>query len=385
MAPHVRMADEAICVGGAASADSYLRVDAVMAAIKSTGAEAVHPGYGFLSENQAFADAVEAAGVAFVGPSAFAIQAMGDKIESKRLASSAGVSTIPGVESIIADADEAVKIANEVGYPVMLKASAGGGGKGMRIAYNDAEARSGFELSKAEAASSFGDDRIFVERYVEQPRHVEIQLIADKHGNCVYLPPRDCSIQRRNQKVVEEAPAPHLAPETVRAMGEEAVALAKAVGYSSAGTVEYLVDAQQRHYLQEKNTRQQVEHPVTEVAGVDLVELMLRSAAGETLPLQQADVGPNGWSFECRVYAEDPLRGFLPSVGTLSSYKLPDTAACIEATAAAMAASPALEEAIARRAAPMQRWPTTLPSARAACASTAASSRAARSLSTMTL
>ena len=311
---------------------------------------------------------------------------MGDKIESKRLAASAGVSTIPGVESIIADADEAVKIANEVGYPVMLKASAGGGGKGMRIAYNDAEARSGFELSKAEAASSFGDDRIFVERYVEQPRHVEIQLIADKHGNCVYLPPRDCSIQRRNQKVVEEAPAPHLAPETVRAMGEEAVALAKAVGYSSAGTVEYLVDAQQRHYFLEMNTRLQVEHPVTEeVTGVDLVELMLRSAAGETLPLKQADVGPKGWSFECRVYAEDPLRGFLPSVGTLSTYKPPDAAVCIDATAAAMAASPVLADGyVPTGGADPEPAVSAAPSPTAACASTRASSRAARSPSTMT-
>ena len=257
-APHVGMADEAICVGSAASSDSYLRIDRLIDVLKRTGAEAVHPGYGFLSENAAFCEAVEAAGAAFVGPGVHAIQAMGDKIESKQLAAAAGVSTIPGVLGVLKSADEAVTVANEVGYPVMLKASAGGGGKGMRIAYNDAEAASGFTLSAAEAASSFGDDRIFVERYVEQPRHIEIQLIADTYGNTVYLPPRDCSIQRRNQKVVEEAPAPHLDEATVRAMGEEAVALAKAVNYRSAGTVEYLVDAQQRHYFLEMNTRLQV-------------------------------------------------------------------------------------------------------------------------------
>ena len=305
------------------------------------GAEAVHPGYGFLSENAEFAEAVTAAGAAFVGPGAFAIRAMGDKIESKRLAASAGVSTIPGVESVLKNADEAVQVAKQVGYPVMLKASAGGGGKGMRIAYDDAEAAAGFALSAAEAASSFGDDRIFIERYVEQPRHIEIQLIADGHGNTLYLPPRECSIQRRNQKVVEEAPAPNLDPETYRAMGEEAVALARAVGYQSAGTVEYLVDAQQRHYFLEMNTRLQVEHPVTEeVAGVDLVELMLRVAAGERLPMTQADIAPRGWSFECRVYAEDPLRGFLPSVGTLSTYQPPDTVTCATAAAAALACDP---------------------------------------------
>ena len=327
-APHVAMADEAICVGSAASADSYLRINRLMDVLKKTGAEAVHPGYGFLSENAAFCEAVEGAGAAFVGPTAHAISAMGDKIESKLLADAAGVSTIPGVTSVMETAEEAVAIANKVGYPVMLKASAGGGGKGMRIAYNDAEAASGFALSAAEAASSFGDDRIFVERYVEKPRHVEIQLIADTFGNTVYLPPRDCSIQRRNQKVVEEAPAPHLAEATVRAMGKEAVALAKAVGYRSAGTVEFLVDSQQRHYFLEMNTRLQVEHPVTEmVTGLDLVELMLRVAAGEPLPFTQADVQAKGWAFECRVYAEDPLRNFLPSVGTLSRYSLPSEAA----------------------------------------------------------
>jgi len=338
--PHVRMADEAICVGGAASADSYLHIDRVMEAVRSTGATAVHPGYGFLSENAAFAEAVTAAGAAFVGPPAGAIRAMGDKIESKRLAAAAGVSTIPGVLGVLGSAEEAVRVANEVGYPVMLKASAGGGGKGMRIAYNDAEAAAGFTLSAAEAASSFGDDRIFVERYVEQPRHIEIQLIADGHGSVLYLPPRECSIQRRNQKVVEEAPAPFLAEETVRTMGEEAVSLAKAVGYTSAGTVEYLVDAQQRHYFLEMNTRLQVEHPVTEeVTGVDLVELMIRAAAGERLPLTQADVAARGWSFECRVYAEDPLRGFLPSVGTLSTYTPPQSLPCTSAAAAAATAA----------------------------------------------
>jgi propionyl-CoA carboxylase alpha chain len=331
-APHVAMADEAICIGSAASADSYLRIDRLIDAIKKTGAEAVHPGYGFLSERAAFCEAVEAAGAAFVGPTAHAIRAMGDKIESKMLAQAAGVSTIPGVLAVMKTAEEAVAVANKVGYPVMLKASAGGGGKGMRIAYNDAEAASGFALSAAEAAASFGDDRIFVERYVEKPRHVEIQLIADTFGNTVYLPPRDCSIQRRNQKVVEEAPAPHLSEATVRAMGEEAVALAKAVGYRSAGTVEFLVDAQQRHYFLEMNTRLQVEHPVTEmVTGLDLVEVMLQVAARQPLPFAQADVLARGWSFECRVYAEDPLRGFLPSVGTLARYVPPDEAAVVAA------------------------------------------------------
>ena len=257
-APHVAMADEAVCVGSAASAQSYLRADTILDVLRKTGACAVHPGYGFLSENAEFSEAVEASGAQFVGPGAEAIRAMGDKITSKQIAIDAGVDCIPGVQAVLKDADEAVEVAKSVGYPVMLKASAGGGGKGMRIAYNDAEAASGFALSAAEAASSFGDDRIFVERYVEQPRHVEIQLIADGHGNTVYLPPRDCSIQRRNQKVVEEAPAPHLDESTVRAMGEEAVALAKAVGYRSAGTVEYLVDAQQRHYFLEMNTRLQV-------------------------------------------------------------------------------------------------------------------------------
>jgi len=332
-APHVALADESVCVGPAASSASYLNVGAIMQAIRDTGAAAVHPGYGFLSENAAFAEAVEAEGVAFVGPGPFAIQAMGDKIESKKLASEAGVSTIPGFQGVLQDEDEAAKVAAEVGFPVMIKASAGGGGKGMRIAWNEAEARSGFAVSSREAASSFGDDRIFIERYVQAPRHIEIQLIADSHGNCIYLPERDCSIQRRNQKVVEEAPAVGLSAETFRRMGEEAVALAKAVGYRSAGTVEFLVDASQQHYFLEMNTRLQVEHPVTEmVAGLDLVEQMIRVAAGEKLSLRQEDVSPKGWAIECRVYAEDPLRGFLPSIGTLSRYSPPTPAAVLAAT-----------------------------------------------------
>ena len=324
-AAHVAMADEAVCVGAAASAQSYLRIDAILDAVRRTGAQAVHPGYGFLSENAEFSEAVEAAGAAFVGPNAFAIRAMGDKIESKKLAEGAGVDTIPGFNGILSGEDEAAKVAAEVGYPVMIKASAGGGGKGMRIAWNEAEARQGFALSQREAASSFGDDRIFIERFVQEPRHIEIQLLADTHGNCIYLPERECSIQRRNQKVVEEAPAANLKPETVRAMGKQAVALAKAVGYRSAGTVEYLVDANQQHYFLEMNTRLQVEHPVTEqVTGIDLVEQMIRVAAGETLGYSQADVAtPKGWAFESRVYAEDPLRNFLPSIGTLSRYQPP--------------------------------------------------------------
>ena len=323
-APHVAMADQAVCIGKAASSDSYLRVDRIISVIRATGAQAVHPGYGFLSENAAFSEAVEAEGVAFVGPRGDAIRAMGDKIESKKLAAEAGVDTIPGFLGVLRDADEAVKVAAEVGYPVMVKASAGGGGKGMRIAWNGAETRQGFELSSREAAASFGDDRIFIERYVERPRHIEIQLLADAHGNAVYLPERDCSIQRRNQKVIEEAPAPGLSAATVRTMGEQAVALAKAVGYRSAGTVEFLVDAREQHYFLEMNTRLQVEHPVTEaVAGLDLVEEMLHVAAGHKLRLAQHEVQRRGWAIEARVYAEDPLRGFLPSVGALSTYQLP--------------------------------------------------------------
>jgi len=324
-APHVAMADTAVCVGPAASTASYLNIEAIMRAIETTGAQAVHPGYGFLSENAAFSEAVEAAGVAFVGPAAYAMRAMGDKIESKKVAAAAGVSTIPGFMGVLKDEDEAVAVAAQVGYPVMIKASAGGGGKGMRIAYNEAETRSGFRTSSAEAASSFGDDRIFIERFVEEPRHIEIQLVADAHGGCVYLPERECSIQRRNQKVLEEAPAAHLSAEAVRKMGEEAVALAKAVGYRSAGTVEFLVDKREQHYFLEMNTRLQVEHPVTElVTGLDLVEVMVRVAAGEHLNLDQEEVRkPKGWAMEARVYAEDPLRGFLPSTGTLSTYSPP--------------------------------------------------------------
>ena len=335
-APHVRLADQAVCIGKAASSESYLKVDTIIEAMRATGAQAVHPGYGFLSENAAFSEAVEAEGKAFVGPGPFAIRAMGDKIESKKLAAEAGVDTIPGFLGVLSGEDEAAKVAAEVGFPVMIKASAGGGGKGMRVAWNEEEARQGFTLSSREAASSFGDDRIFIERYVENPRHIEIQLIADAHGNAVYLPERDCSIQRRNQKVVEEAPAPGLSARAVKAMGEQAVALAKAVGYRSAGTVEFLIDSREQHYFLEMNTRLQVEHPVTEsVAGVDLVEEMIRVAAGEKLRLTQEQVQRKGWAMECRVYAEDPLRGFLPCVGTLSRYQHPDEAAVVRASALA--------------------------------------------------
>jgi propionyl-CoA carboxylase alpha chain len=321
---HVKMADEAVHIGGSAARDSYLSIDKIVAACIETGAEAVHPGYGFLSENPAFAAALEKNGIIFVGPPVKAIEAMGDKITSKKLAAEAGVSTVPGHMGLIADAAEAVQIANQVGYPVMIKASAGGGGKGMRIAWNDAEAKEGFERSKSEAASSFGDDRIFIEKFVTEPRHIEIQLIGDQHGNVLYLNERECSIQRRNQKVIEEAPSPFLDEATRRAMGEQAVALAKAVGYFSAGTVEFIVDGQRNFYFLEMNTRLQVEHPVTElITGLDLVELMLRVAAGEKLPLAQADIGINGWAIESRLYAEDPYRNFLPSTGRLTRYRPP--------------------------------------------------------------
>jgi len=326
------MADTAVCVGPAASSASYLNIEAIMDAIHQTKAQAVHPGYGFLSENAHFAEMVEKAGVAFVGPGPGAISAMGDKIESKRIAMEAGVTTIPGFQGILKDEDEAVKVAIEVGFPVMIKASAGGGGKGMRIAWNAEEAAAGFAVSSREAASAFGDNRIFIERYVDQSRHIEIQLLADAYGECVYLPERECSIQRRNQKVVEEAPAAHLSRRTVEAMGKEAVALAKAVGYRSAGTLEFLVDAQQQHYFLEMNTRLQVEHPVTEmVSGIDLVEAMLRVAAGERMWLKQEDLRPIGWAIESRLYAEDPLRGFLPSIGTLKRYKHPEQDAVVAA------------------------------------------------------
>ncbi len=321
---HVKMADEAVHIGGSAARDSYLSIDKIVAACKQTGAEAVHPGYGFLSENPAFAAALEQSGIIFVGPPVKAIEAMGDKITSKKLAAEAGVSTVPGHMGLIADAKEAVKIAKQVGYPVMIKASAGGGGKGMRVAWDDAEAKEGFERSKSEAASSFGDDRIFIEKFVTEPRHIEIQLLGDQHGNVLYLNERECSIQRRNQKVIEEAPSPFLDARTRKAMGEQAVALAKAVGYFSAGTVEFIVDAKRNFYFLEMNTRLQVEHPVTElITGLDLVELMLRVAAGEKLPLKQKDVPLNGWAIESRLYAEDPYRNFLPSTGRLTRYSPP--------------------------------------------------------------
>ncbi len=321
---HVKMADEAVHIGPPPANQSYIVIDKVMDAIKQTGADAVHPGYGFLSENPKFAEALEAAGVAFIGPPKGAIEAMGDKITSKKLAQEAGVSTVPGYMGLIEDADEAVKISNEIGYPVMIKASAGGGGKGMRIAWNDEEAREGFQSSKNEAASSFGDDRIFIEKFVTQPRHIEIQVLGDKHGNVVYLNERECSIQRRNQKVIEEAPSPFLTPETRKAMGEQSVALAQAVDYCSAGTVEFIVDGEQNFYFLEMNTRLQVEHPVTElITGVDLVEQMIRVAAGEKLSLKQSDIGINGWAIESRLYAEDPFRNFLPSIGRLTRYRPP--------------------------------------------------------------
>ncbi|MCJ8506705.1 acetyl/propionyl/methylcrotonyl-CoA carboxylase subunit alpha [Rhizobium lemnae] len=322
---HVREADEAVHIGPAPSSQSYIVIDKIMEAIRQTGADAVHPGYGFLSENPLFAEALEKAGVTFIGPPVGAIQAMGDKITSKKIAAEAGVSTVPGHMGLIEDADEAVKISASIGYPVMIKASAGGGGKGMRIAWNDAEAREGFQSSKNEAKSSFGDDRIFIEKFVTEPRHIEIQVLGDKHGNCLYLGERECSIQRRNQKVIEEAPSPFLTPETRRAMGEQAVALAKAVGYHSAGTVEFIVDGKaNKFYFLEMNTRLQVEHPVTElVTGIDLVEQMIRVASGEKLALAQDDVKLNGWAIESRLYAEDPFRNFLPSIGRLSRYRPP--------------------------------------------------------------
>jgi propionyl-CoA carboxylase alpha chain len=325
---HVKLADEAVHIGPPPANQSYIVIDNIMGAIRQTGAEAVHPGYGFLSENMKFAEALEKEGVVFIGPPSGAIEAMGDKITSKKLAMKAGVSTVPGFMGLIADADEAVKISNEIGYPVMIKASAGGGGKGMRIAWNDQEARDGFQSSKNEAAASFGDDRIFIEKFVTQPRHIEIQVLADTHGNCVYLHERECSIQRRNQKVIEEAPSPFLDAKTRKAMGEQACALAKAVGYTSAGTVEFIVDGKKDFYFLEMNTRLQVEHPVTElITGVDLVEQMIRVADGEKLPFAQGDLKINGWAMESRLYAEDPYRGFLPSIGRLTRYRPPVEAA----------------------------------------------------------
>ena len=325
---HVEMADEAIHIGPPPANQSYIVIDKVMEAVKQSGAQAVHPGYGFLSENSKFAEALDAVGVAFVGPPVGAIEKMGDKITSKKIAQEAGVSTVPGYMGLIEDADEAVKISNEIGYPVMLKASAGGGGKGMRIAWNDEEAREGFQSSKNEAANSFGDDRIFIEKFVTQPRHIEIQVLCDAHGNGIYLGERECSIQRRNQKVVEEAPSPFLDEETRKAMGEQAVALAQAVGYTSAGTVEFIVDGDKNFYFLEMNTRLQVEHPVTElITGVDLVEQMIRVANGEKLSITQDDVTLTGWAIENRLYAEDPYRGFLPSIGRLTRYRPPQEVA----------------------------------------------------------
>ena len=321
---HVREADEKVVIGPPPSAQSYLLIDKIVAACKQTGAQAVHPGYGFLSEKQEFQKALAKAQIAFIGPDAHAIFAMGDKIESKKLAQKAGVSTVPGHLAAIPNAEEAVKIAKKVGYPVMIKASAGGGGKGMRIAYTDAETREGFVSATNEAKASFADDRVFIEKYVEEPRHIEIQLIADGHGNCCYLWERECSIQRRHQKVIEEAPSPFLDAKTRKAMGEQAVALAKAVKYKSAGTVEFIVDKNRKFYFLEMNTRLQVEHPVTElITGLDLVELMIRVAAGERLPFQQKDVKLEGWAVEARVYAEDPFRNFLPSTGRLVKYREP--------------------------------------------------------------
>ena len=321
---HVQMADEAVHIGAAPTAESYLVIERILQAIEDTGAEAVHPGYGFLSENTKFAQALDKAGVAFIGPGAKAITAMGDKIESKKLANKAKVSTVPGHPDAIKDAAEAVKVADKIGYPVMLKASAGGGGKGMRIAWNAEEAKDGFQRATNEAKSSFGDDRVFVEKFIEDPRHIEIQIIADKHGNTVYLGERECSIQRRHQKVIEEAPSPFLDEATRKAMGEQAVALAAAVDYHSAGTVEFIVDKDKNFYFLEMNTRLQVEHPVTEyVTGLDLVELMVRVADGEKLPFKQADITLNGWAMESRIYAEDPFRNFLPSIGRLAKYRPP--------------------------------------------------------------
>jgi propionyl-CoA carboxylase alpha chain len=321
---HVKMADEAVHIGPAPSNQSYIVIEKILAAVKQTGAEAVHPGYGFLSENSKFAAALEKVGVVFIGPPVKAIEAMGDKITSKKLAQAAGVSTVPGHMGLIDDAEHAVKIAKDIGYPIMIKASAGGGGKGMRIAHNDAEAREGFAMSRSEAKSSFGDDRIFIEKFVTQPRHIEIQVLGDAHGTCLYLGERECSIQRRNQKVIEEAPSPFLDEATRKAMGEQAVALAKAVGYTSAGTVEFIVDHQRNFYFLEMNTRLQVEHPVTElITGIDIVEKMIRVAAGEKLGLTQQDIKFNGWAIESRLYAEDPYRNFLPSIGRLTRYRPP--------------------------------------------------------------
>src|SRR6476469_9044990 len=323
-ARHVELADESVFIGAAPSRESYLQADKIIAACKQTGAQAVHPGYGFLSENEAFARRVEEEGITFIGPKHFSIAAMGDKIASKKLAKEAKVTTIPGWNDAIETAERAVEIARDVGYPVMIKASAGGGGKGLRVAFNDKDAFEGFTACRNEARNSFGDDRVFIEKFVEEPRHIEIQVLGDAHGNTLYLWERECSIQRRHQKVIEEAPSPFLDEATRKAMGEQAVALAKAVQYKSAGTVEFIVYKNRKFYFLEMNTRLQVEHPVTElITGLDLVELMIRVAAGERLPFTQDQVRRDGWALECRINAEDPARGFLPSTGRLVRYLPP--------------------------------------------------------------
>ncbi|GAA0771923.1 acetyl/propionyl/methylcrotonyl-CoA carboxylase subunit alpha [Roseibium denhamense] len=330
---HVEMADEAVHIGPAAAASSYLIAEKIIAACKETGAEAVHPGYGFLSERASFPKALAAEGIVWIGPNPRAIEAMGDKIESKKFANEAKVSTVPGHLGVIETPDQAVEIAEDIGYPVMIKASAGGGGKGMRIAWNADEVRDGYTRSKSEAASSFGDDRVFIEKFIENPRHIEIQVLGDKHGNAIYLGERECSIQRRNQKVIEEAPSPLLDEDTRRKMGEQAVALAKAVDYDSAGTVEFVAGQDKSFFFLEMNTRLQVEHPVTElITGVDLVEQMIRVAYGEKLQMTQADVKLNGWSVESRIYAEDPYRNFLPSIGRLVRYQPPEEMASGDVT-----------------------------------------------------
>ena len=323
--PHVKMADEAVHIGPSPAGESYLVAEKIIAACKETGAEAVHPGYGFLSERTSFAQELDDNDIAFIGPPINAIAAMGDKIESKKLAEKAGVSVVPGHIGEIDDTEHAVKIAGEIGYPVMMKASAGGGGKGMRLAWNEKDVREGFKATKREGLASFGDDRVFIEKFIEQPRHIEIQVLGDKHGNVIYLGERECSIQRRHQKVVEEAPSPFVDPEMRKKMGEQAVALSQAVGYYSAGTVELIVGADKSFYFLEMNTRLQVEHPVTEyITGLDLVEQMIRVAYGEKLPLTQDEVTLTGWAVESRVYAEDPYRGFLPSTGRLVKYRPPE-------------------------------------------------------------
>src|SRR4029450_6132246 len=336
-APHVRLADESVRLGPAPASESHLKAQLIIDACKATRAEAVDPGYGFLSERTSFAEALEKAGIAFIGPPPKAIAAMGDKIESKKLAQKAGVNIVPGYLDDIAKTEEAVKIPHDIGYPVMMKASAGGGRKGMRLAWSEKDVREGFDSVKREGLNSFGDDRVFIEKFIENPRHIEIQVLGDKHGNILYLGERECSIQRRHQKVIEEAPSPFVSPEMRKAMGEQAVALARAVGYHSAGTVELIVSGAdptgKSFYFLEMNTRLQVEHPVTEeVPGLDLVEQMIRVAAGEKLKIKQEDIAPNGWSIEARVYAEDPYRGFLPSTGRLTTYRPPAVIARSEAT-----------------------------------------------------